>query len=524
MSTNIYHKFRTFIADQIFESVSEPANTAYYIVLGKTTPWANDNSPPSPNTFTHFSDHMFNKEFVSGKKVDENDISYVVDRYNWVANTLYQQYDHEVSTLYTTNNNFYALTSDLNVYKCLFNNNNARSTVRPTGVSLTPFTTGDGYTWKYLYSITSGEAEKFLSRSFMPVKYLKTDNDSIQYDVQTQAIDGALQVIEVTNSGSDYRAYDDGTIATVVNSTAVTLATTANNVQDNHYANSGFYIKAGTGAGQYRIVNNYIASTRTLVVTQAFSPALQSGGATPSQYKISPQVKITSPDGSGAVAFSEVDPSTNTVSNVTVVSVGSKYRRANVEIFAKSEHGNGATARAIIGPFGGHGNNAVKELGAERLAFNAIFSGTEGNTVPKSMTFRQISLLKDLRFKGATDEGVLSDTDSNTNIQFTTRLRHSSGSGFEVNEMIAGQTSKAEGRVVFANSTTTTLVAVEGNFVGNETLVGNTTSGFNPTIDGDGVLESDMINSSGELLFVQNIKPVTRNEDQVEDIKIILDF
>lgn len=520
MSNRIYQKFRTFIADQIFESLTEPANTSYYIVLGKSTAHANDAAPEAPPGNDHFAQHTFYQEFITGKLVRDTDVSYVVDRYNWVSGTKYAQYDHMVVDQYSKN--FYVLTDEHNVYKCLFNNANTASTAKPTGVSLSPFTTPDGYTWKYMYSVTSAEAEKFLTKSLMPVKYLKSDDSSIQYDVQAASVDGAIDVIEVTNAGSDYRAYVDGIITQVVNSSAVILDASANNSESNYYADSGFYVKGGTGAGQLRIVNNYIEATRTLVVTEDFSPALSAGGATPSQYKISPQVKITGPDGNNALAVSAVDTSSNTISNIEVIAVGSGYKRANVQIIAKSEHGSGATARALIGPSGGHGNNAVQEFGAEKLMFTAQFVGNESNTAPVGLTFRQVSLVKDPLFAN----GNVANTSSRRNIEYSTRLRHTDGGSnkFQVGEFVAGVTSSAEGRVVFSNSSTVVLTAVQGTFIGNETLSGNTTTTFQPTINGNGVLASDMINKSGELIYVQNVKPVTRSLDQIEDIKLVLDF
>lgn len=518
MTTKVYNRFRTFIGDQILESLTEPANTSYYIVLGKTTAWADDNSPPDPSSSIHVTDHLYPNEFVSGKLVTSGDVSYVVPRHNWVSGTKYAQYDHQVEEQYSKN--FYVITEENNVYKCLFNNANTASTARPTGVSLSSFTTSDGYTWKYMYSVTNAEAEKFLTKTFMPVKYLKTDDNSIQYDVQEAAIPGSIDVIEVTNSGSDYRAYNSGILASVVNSTAIVLNSSANNTQDNHYSNAAVYISGGTGAGQLRVITTYDAVNRTAVVDTAFSPALASGGATPSQYKISPHVKITSPTGNGALAVSSVDETSNTIANVEMISVGSNYTIANVEIVAKSEHGSGAQVRAMIGPEGGHGNNAVRELGAERLMFTADFAGNESNTVPTPMTFRQISLVKDPVFSN----GNVSNTTSRGVIQYSTRLRHTTGTGFQVGEMVSGVTSGAEGRVFFANTSTTALVAVQGTFIANETLNGNTTTSFTPAIATNGVLASEMINRSGDVLYVQNVKPVTRSVEQIEDIKLVIDF
>jgi hypothetical protein len=520
MTNIIYNKFRRHIADQLLESLTEPANNAYYIVLSKSTAWANDAAPSTPDATEHFADHVYHKEFISGKLVTRSNASYVIRRVNWITGKVYQQYDHMIENIYEKD--FYVVTDEHNVYKCIFNNGGALSTSKPVGVSESPITLSDGYTWKYMYSITSDEAEKFLTQDFMPVKYLTSDDNSRQYDVQEAAINGSLDAIEVTATGSNYRAYNEGAVTRIVNATAVQIATTANTSQDDHYKDSAFYVRSGVGAGQVKVITNYDAASRTVTVANAFSPALSSGGLTPSLYKISPQVKITSPDGTGAVAISTIDKTANTVANVVMIAVGSGYTRANVSIISKNEHGSGATGRVLISPKGGHGNNAVRELGAEKLMLNTRFVGTESNTVPDAVTFRQVALIKDPLFAN----GTQANTTSRVNVEFSTRLRHnvSGSSKFVVNEFVAGETSGAEGRVVQSNTSTVVLTAVDGIFIGNERLLGNTTSSFIPTIDGNGVLASDMINSSGELLYVQNVKPVTRDKEQIEDIKIVLDF
>jgi hypothetical protein len=65
--------------------------------------------------------------------------------------------------------NFYVLTEDYNVYKCLDNNNNARSTSKPLGTSTSPITSADGYVWKFMYTVPINLRNKFLSEDQMPV-------------------------------------------------------------------------------------------------------------------------------------------------------------------------------------------------------------------------------------------------------------------------------------------------------------------------------------------------------------------
>lgn len=516
----VYEKFKTHLADQFFESYTEPANTSYYIVLSKSSEWPDDNNPPEPDSTQNFADHTFYDEMIGGKLVRPNDVSFVINRYNWVSGEVYAEYDHQDPDLHTKR--FYVITDELNVYKCLFNNNGGASTDRPSGYSLSTFSTTDGYIWKYMYSVNNDRAEKFLTRDHIPVSHLKSDDNSRQWDVQLDAVNGEINAIKVTNAGSDYRAYTSGIVQSIVNSSAVVLATTANTSQDDHYRNSAFYVSSGSGAGQISPIIKYDAASRTLTVNDSITSTMSSGGIAPSTYYIGPQVHITSPDGSGATAIANINASSNTVANVSVINPGTNYRRANVEIIAKTEHGSGAIARGLISPAGGHGNNAVRELMSEKIMLSTTFSGDEGGKIPDSATFRQIILLKGPLLA----DGTQTNTVSTSVVRLCHQLTHteSGSSKFQVGEFVAGQTSKAEGRVIQSNTSTVFVSAVQGEYLGNEILIGNTTSTFTPSITALGNRGSDLINSSGELFYVQNLIPVHRTDNQIEDIKIVLDF
>lgn len=64
---------------------------------------------------------------------------------------------------------YYAMTDEYNVYKCLDNNNGAKSTYKPVGTTVDPVTMPDGYMWKYLYSIPIALRNKFLTDTYIPV-------------------------------------------------------------------------------------------------------------------------------------------------------------------------------------------------------------------------------------------------------------------------------------------------------------------------------------------------------------------
>lgn len=90
---------------------------------------------------------------------------------------------------------FYVVTEDYNVYKCLDNNNNARSMYKPIGASIAPTTTADGYIWKYMFNIPINLRSKFLSESYVPVVSALTNNFYSN---------GSLESIIINNKGSGY--------------------------------------------------------------------------------------------------------------------------------------------------------------------------------------------------------------------------------------------------------------------------------------------------------------------------------
>ena len=91
--------------------------------------------------------------------------------------------------------NFYVLTEDYNVYKCLDNNNNALSTAKPLGTSTSPITTTDGYVWKFMYTVPINLRGKFLSEDQMPVVSALTNQFYSN---------GAMDNIIINNKGTGY--------------------------------------------------------------------------------------------------------------------------------------------------------------------------------------------------------------------------------------------------------------------------------------------------------------------------------
>ena len=57
--------------------------------------------------------------------------------------------------------------------KCLDNNSDAASTVKPMSTSTSILSTGDGYKWKYMYTLSASQQTNFLSTDFMQLQQIQ---------------------------------------------------------------------------------------------------------------------------------------------------------------------------------------------------------------------------------------------------------------------------------------------------------------------------------------------------------------
>jgi|LakMenEpi03Aug12_release.lakeMendotaPanAssembly.Ray.scaffolds.fasta_scaffold35094_4 hypothetical protein len=195
-----------FVAKQFRESVSEPSSSNLYLTFGRSFSWTNDSNPPQANT-SEASVYDVWRNMIGGKRITGNDIRHVVPRFNWTNNTVYTAYSDLADSKDYKNANtaFYVLTDEFNVYKCIANNYGTASITKPTSTNpVGQFQTSDKYVWKYMYSISAEDQERFLTDSFMPVKTIVTDDNTLQYQVQDNAVDGAIHDIILVNRGAGY--------------------------------------------------------------------------------------------------------------------------------------------------------------------------------------------------------------------------------------------------------------------------------------------------------------------------------
>jgi len=216
MSIAVHSKnLQIFNAEQFLESVSEPADTKLYLTFGRSEPWPNDAAPTQANSSISTANEVWSN-MIGGKRITGNDMQHVIIRHDWQSGENYSAYDHCSCSLilFDANTQFYVMTSDYGVYKCLANNNGGISTIMPTRLDTSGvINESDGYIWKYMYTVSPSEQLKFTTSSYIPVKTLTADDSSLQWDVQQNAISGGIEVIKVINGGTNYTSNDNISIS-----------------------------------------------------------------------------------------------------------------------------------------------------------------------------------------------------------------------------------------------------------------------------------------------------------------------
>lgn len=217
MTAIITDAIKKQFAQQLFDQMAGTnigdSDNYYYIAVGRSQQWqpsVNTDVPPTPVN-TDREQRLFRYSMQSIKAVES--FSFVVPLFDWSANTVYSAFNDNVSG--QPSQSYYVRTADNNVYLCVRNGKNTNgvpqvSTVRPdhTDTSL-PIET-DGYVWKYLYTISTSDANKFLTSAFMPVKLVDSADefspDFLQYTVQNAAVPGQIVGYRVVTKGGVYNS------------------------------------------------------------------------------------------------------------------------------------------------------------------------------------------------------------------------------------------------------------------------------------------------------------------------------
>lgn len=426
MAAIITDALRVYTAKALRDYIADASNSLY-MYLAKDSQWGSSDIPEQPvNNLKSISAES--DDIIIVKRLLAGNVTHAINRYNWEFGEVFSQYDTSNTTLNTNEVPYYCITPALNVYKCLGNNFSSPSLKEPIGVSVTPFTLDDGYTWKYMYTLVKQIADAFMTDQFIPVKETAAPTEG-QWLVQATAKPGAIESYIVRNKGRGY--------------------TTAS-------------------------------------------------------------VSITG-DGVGAVGIPIIK--LGEIVGIAVSDPGTGYTHCECTIVG---NGAGATADPQVAPLGGHGSNPVTELGGHYIMVQSKFEQESSPTVPNTFSFRKL--------------GLLSSPKGSDNTQFVNFI----GSGcYKVYTVTAGLV--AGDYINFSDNDTARVVELGADFTGtyailseaNGVSVGKTffkvgDSGVTGLVTS--VNPPDIKRNSGDILYSEYRAPITKNTNQIEFVRIVIEF
>jgi len=233
-----------------------------------------------------------------------------------------------------------------------------------------------------------------------------------------------------------------------------------------------------------------------------------------------------------------------------VVNLSDVYTNTGLTTSGNIGSGSGGAVVPIISPKGGHGKDAVKELGGHYVMMNVKLEQAEGDDLTVANDFREVGIVKDPYNFGTTTVSSAS-TRRQT---YAVKLAANPSTAYEIDEKITQSTTGAVGRVVEFDSANNILYYLQeqytnygidatGNsvsFSGTHTITGasstgaaavSSTSSETVTLSGgssltftSGYANPELAADSGHILYVENRRPISRASDQTEDIKIVVEF
>ena len=543
MTAIVSSNFRVTNANNFKEDVQ---NSNVYVAIGKADAWSattadtTDTTPFTPND--HLEDqNNARRQFIGLQKLTSADVSHVVKRYDWTTGRAYVAWDSNDANIY--DKEFYVLTNEFKVYKCLRNNNGGQSTVQPTHTTADPVNLSDGYTWKYMYSITTADSEKFLTNAYMPVKTVPL---TVEVTVAAAGANNQTKIL-LTQASNDIKVghrvknasgQDLGDIASIAGAELTLDGNLAQAVSAGDLLTLDFDTLGEASTALSTDYTQYKAQLDSLDSNEAGGIErieVLTGGA---GYDSAPTVTIVG-DGTGAtVASADVTIASNVITAIDIgtstsgSSHGTNYRVATVE-FSGGTPETVATARVVIAPSEGHGVDPVSELGAFLVSLNTQLEGSGGGDLTVGNDFRQISILKNPKVYNSTPyAGGLATASTLNPLPALNITGGGDVTDFSVDDVITSASgAKAFVAYVDGSGSNNKIYYYQNEKTGfknftpgtSETLTAQDGAGGS-TFKATSISNEEVDRSSGEFLFLENRTPINRTLTQIEDIKLILEF
>lgn len=223
-------------------------------------------------------------------------------------------------------------------------------------------------------------------------------------------------------------------------------------------------------------------------------------------------------DGNGSGAAATATVTSGVVTKIAMTANGSGYDYCQVSLTGGG--GSSAAVRAVIGQQGGLGTDPVVDLKAKALMFNSKIDGLENDDFIVNNEFRQIALVKNPLNPAGNRYGASTGLCLKKVILTTT----GDTSTFSLDQTFTGGVSGNQALIDYIDSDTIffhqNLTTGFGGF--DSDVAGLITApGASGTVSSI-VDSADIDNLSGTLLYLENRGAITRDTNQTEDIKVII--
>ena len=400
MAAIITNKFRINNAEQFVESFSETAAETYYLFIGRAHSWASD-ADVQGNTIDEGTD--------ASPPTPNDDVT--SEFYNW---------------------------DDMLGAKLIASTDVSRAIPRRN------WTTGTTYDM-YEHNISSSNASASGATNLFDSTYVVMNSSYAVYKVIEN--DGAsASTVEPTSTSNSIFATSDGYRWKYMYS--LTSAETLNFMStDFIHCSTDSTVSAAAVDG----------ALDTALIVAGGSSYTTSSGSTISAIPIR---------GDGSSGVASVTISSGAVASVSITTAGTGYTYAyitNADIIAATNAGgagSGANINVIIPPKGGHGSNALKELGAFYVMLNKSLVGVEGTSdIGVGNDFRRIGLMRN-----PTNFGTTTVATASTRRQLYAAVFSSVSGTFAADEEINQASTGAVGKVVEYDATNKLLYWYQTRF------------------------------------------------------------
>jgi hypothetical protein len=509
---------RIYAASQFEDSFATSGEYMYLFIAG-TLPWVDDNSPPSPidcelNLSTAY------RNMLSLKNITANNVSLAIPRNTWVVNTTYSQYDNTIDLFDPASPNppFYVTNTNLQVYKCLNNNNGVPSTVQPSGTSTSVVTSADGYQWKYMYTVNSADVVSFVTTNWIPVSTLASNDGSSQWQVQTAAVPGTVDRINIVTAGTSYTQVPTITITGDGTGATATATIAGGNVTGiNMTATGSGYTYANVAITNGGVSSNGATATATISPFggHGSDPVTELGG-----FNVLVDVQLIY-DENGNFTVSNDYRVLGLLSN-PILNDGSGDPATATDYDQAVRLNFSSVSGTIFNP-----DEIV--TGSTSGATGVVLDWTPTTVVPDGPAAKTLRLVQCLgtfipgeTVIGADATGVLSTYAATASSGTGTTIVFPAGAS-SVNSFYNGQTIKI---TAGTGSGQTRLISA---YVGISRTATVSTTWTTPPDNTSvftiaSIIKPDILPYSGKILYLENRRPVERASDQIEDSKILIQF